>query len=46
MRTHTQAPTLRSLCTTMFLWQYSTPEMICWKKWRASSSSSRPFSTM
>jgi hypothetical protein len=34
------------LCTTMFLWQYSTPLMICWKKRRASSSGSRPFSTM
>jgi hypothetical protein len=34
------------LCTTMFLWQYSTPDMICWKKWRASSSGRRPFSTM
>ena len=37
---------LRSLCTTMLRWQYSTPEMICWKNCRASSSISRPFSTM
>ena len=36
----------KSRCTTMFRWQYSTPETICWKKCRASFSPSRPFSTM
>jgi len=30
----------------MCLWQCSTPEIICWKKRRASSSDSRPRSTM
>ena len=29
---------LRSRWTTMWRWQYHTPEMICWKKRRASSS--------
>ena len=29
---------LRSLCTTLCRWQYSTPDMICWKNLLASSS--------
>lgn len=36
---------LRSRCTTMWRWQYHTPEMICWKKRRASSSFSWKWKT-
>lgn len=34
----TYLPTLRSLCTIWWKWQYSTPEIIWWKKRRASSA--------
>ena len=37
---------LRSLCTTPCTWQYSMPEIICWKSCLASDSSSLPRETM